>query len=149
QAIEDAASKTSKCLLAMSGHLLLALAVIAFLVWLFLVPLPAQFVSWRRWLKSIQRELERPTETLSSLSTYVAGWVIGVPLLLAIAACAIAYTLAPLAYALAPEYMEHTIEPKIPKLTGLELTEIGVVAIIVVLCIGALFSWINRRFTTL
>ncbi|MGY8681610.1 hypothetical protein Q2941_28060 [Bradyrhizobium sp. UFLA05-153] len=148
-AIEDAVSKTSKCLLAMSGHFLLAVAVIAFLVWLFLVPLPAQFVSWRRWLKSIQRELERPTETISSLSTYVAGWVIGVPLLLAIAACAIAYTLAPLAYALVPEYMEQTIEPKIPKLTGLELTEIAVVAIIVVLCIGALFSRLNRRFTTL
>ncbi|WP_323919956.1 hypothetical protein RZR06_24665 [Bradyrhizobium diazoefficiens] len=139
QAVEDAVSKTSKCLLAISGHGLLAFAVIAFLVWLFLVPLPAQFVSWRRWLNSVQQELDRPTETFSSLSTYVGGWVIGVPLLLAIAACAIAYTFAPLAYALAPDYMARIVEPKIPKLTGLEIIGIAVAVIAVVLCIGALF----------
>lgn len=149
QAVEDAVSKTSKCLLAISGHGLLAFAVIAFLVWLFLVPLPAQFVSWRRWLNSVQQELDRPTDTFSSLSTYVGGWVIGVPLLLAIAACAIAYTFAPLAYALAPDYMARIVEPKIPKLTGLEIIGIAVAVIAVVLCIGALFYWLNRRFTKL
>lgn len=149
QAIEDAVTKTTECLLAMTWHGLLALAVIAFLVWLFLVPLPAQFVSWRRWLESVQQELDRPTQTLSSLATYIGGWLIGVPLLLAVAACALAYTFAPLAYALAPDYMARTVEPRLPKLTGLELTEIAVVAIVVVLSIGALFLWLNRRFRTL
>jgi len=149
QAIENAITRTTECLFTMSWHGLLAFAVIAFLVWLFLVPLPAQFVSWRRWLNSVQQELDRPTETLSSLATYVGGWVIGVPLLLAIAACAIAYTLAPLAYAVAPAYMHDVIDPKLPKLTGLQITVIAVVAIIVVLAIGALFYRLNRYFTGL
>lgn len=149
RAIENAVTATSECLHAMSWHGLLALAVIAFLVWLFLVPLPAQFMSWRRWLNSVQQELDRPTQTLSSLSTYVGGWLIGVPLLLAIAACALTYMFAPLAYAVAPDYMTGTIEPKLPKLTGLELTEITVVTIAAVLCIGALSYRLNRRFKKL
>ncbi|RTE91571.1 hypothetical protein [Bradyrhizobium sp. LVM 105] len=149
RAIEDAVTKTSECLLTMSWHGLLAFALIAFLVWLFLVPLPAQFVSWRRWLNSVQQELDRPTQTLSSLATYAGGWLIGVPLLLAVAACALAYTFAPLAYAVAPDYMVHVVEPKLPKLTGLQITGIAVVAIAAVLCIGALSYRLNRRFKKL
>jgi len=149
RAVEDAVIKTSACLHAMSWHGLVALGVIAFLVWLFLVPLPAQFVSWRRWLNSVQQELDRPTQTLSSLATYVGGWLIGVPLLLAVAACAIAYTFAPLAYEVAPAYMHDVIEPKLPKLTGLQITGIAIFAIAAVLCIGALFYWLNRYFTEL
>ncbi len=149
KAIEHAITTTTECLFTMSWHGLLALAIIVFLVWLFLVPLPAQFVSWRRWLNSVQQELDRPTETLSSLATYVGGWMIGVPLLLAIAACAVAYTFAPLAYALAPDYMREVIDPKLPKLTGLQIMGIAVVAIIAVLCIGALFYRLNRYFTGL
>lgn len=149
RAIENAVTKTSECLLAMSWHALVAAAVIAFLVWLFLGPLPAQFVLWRRWLNSVQQELDRPTETLSSLATYAGGWIIGVPLLLAVAACAFAYIVSPLAYALAPVYMRDVIEPMLPKFTGLQLTGIAVVAIAAVLCIGALFYWLNGYFTAL
>jgi hypothetical protein len=149
RAIENAITRTSECLFTMSLHALLAFAVIAFLVWLFLVPLPAQFVLWRRWLNSVQKELDRPTETLSSLATYVGGWIIGVPVLLAVVLCAIAYTLAPLAYELAPTYMHDVIEPKLPKLTGLQLTGIAVVAIAAVLGIGALFYWVNSYFKEL
>lgn len=69
QAIDSALTKTSECLFTMSWHGLLAFAAIAFLIWLFLVPLPAQFRSWRRWLNSVQQELDRPTDTFSSLAT--------------------------------------------------------------------------------
>lgn len=149
QMIDNAMTRTSECLFAMSWHGLLAFAVIVFLVWLFLVPLPAQFVSWRRWLNSVQQELDRPTDTYSSVATYLGGWIIGVPLLLAVAACAFAYTIAPFVYAVAPDYMHKFVEPKLPKLTGLEITLLAVAAIAAVLAIGALFYRLNRRFTKL
>ncbi|MGY8663690.1 hypothetical protein Q3C01_15135 [Bradyrhizobium sp. UFLA05-109] len=142
QSILNAVSKVSQGLLEVSGRGLLALVALVLLAWLFLVALPALFQPWRRWLKSIQRELERPTETISSLATYIAGWLIGVPLVAAVIAGALAYTFA-------PNWLAGTIEPWIPNLPGWQLIAIAIFAIIVVLCIGALFSWINRRFTKL
>ena len=61
----------------------LALIALGLLWWFFLVALPALSAPWRRWLDSVHRELERPTETWSSSSTYVVGWIFGVPLVLA------------------------------------------------------------------
>ena len=142
QAVLDSVSETSRYLLSVSGRGLLALATLALLVWVFLFALPALFAAWRRWLESIQRELERPTETWSSLSTYVVGWLVGVPLVLAVIACAALYTFA-------PKYLAHIIEPWIPQVPGWMLILIGAFAIIVLLCVGALFSWINRRFSKL
>lgn len=140
QLILDAASKASEWLLGVSWRGLLVLIALGLLLWLFLVALPALFAPWRRWLDSIQRELERPTETLSSLSTYWIGWIVIVLLVPAVTACAIAYTFA-------PERLASTIKPWIPNLPGWQLIAIGVVAVAAVLCIGALFSWLNRRFT--
>ena len=64
-------------------------------MWFFLTALPALFAPWRHWLDSVYRELERPTQTDSSSFTYVAGWIFGVPLVLALLACALVYTFYP------------------------------------------------------
>ncbi len=72
RAIEHAITRTSECLLTMSWHGLVAFAVIVFLVWLFLVPLPAQFLSWRRWLNSVQKE-PRPADRDALVAGHLCG----------------------------------------------------------------------------
>ena len=81
-------------MLAISGRLLLALAVLAIA---FCVSgcLPALFKSYRRWLASLGRELNRPTDTWSSTFTYVSVWVVGLPILLATLWYIVVYTFAP------------------------------------------------------
>jgi hypothetical protein len=142
QAVTDAVSKVSEWVLGVSVRGVEALVALGLLVWFFLFALPALFAPWRSWLNSVRRELERPTETWSSLSTYVVGWLVGVPLVLAVVACALAYTFC-------PDYLAGKIKERTPQVPGWELIAIGVFAIIVLLCIGALFSWINRRFSKL
>jgi hypothetical protein len=103
----------------------LALIALGFLGWFFLTALPALFAPWRRWLDRVYRELERPTQTRSSLSTYAAGWIFGVPLVLALLACAVVYT----------------FYPSVP---GFVLV-IGIFAIAVLICVA--IDWIIPRFT--
>lgn len=142
QSIFNATSKASEWLVGVSWRGLLALIVLGLIAWLFLVALPALFAPWRRWLNSIQRELERPTDTRSSLSTYWIGWVVILLVVPPVTAYAVAYTFA-------PRWLARTIEPWIPELPGWKLIAIGIVGIAAILCIGALFSWLNSRFTKL
>ena len=52
------------------GVLLAAVLLLAF----FFVLLPAVMRPWKEWLKAVRRELDRPTQTWSSRSTYLLGW---------------------------------------------------------------------------
>jgi hypothetical protein len=73
----------------------IALIVLGLLWWLFLTGLPALSARWRHWLDNVYRELERPTQTQSSSRTYVLCWIFGVPLVLALLACALVFTICP------------------------------------------------------
>ena len=73
----------------------IALIVLGLLWWLFLIALPALSARWRHWLDNVYRELERPTQTQSSSRTYVLCWIFGVPLVLALLACALVFTIWP------------------------------------------------------
>jgi len=137
QAVFHAISETSRYLLGASGRFLLAFAVIAFTLWVFFVALPALFASWRRWLDSLGRELDRPTETWSSLSTYVAVWLVGAPLVLAGIWYVVVYTFW-------PNVVERTIRPWIPAGPGWKQLVIGALVILVLVGIGALLSRLNR-----
>ncbi len=95
QLAAKAAGELSRYLLASSLRFLLALAVLAVVLFVFLGVLPALFKSYRRWLASLGRELDRPTDTWSSTFTYVSVWVVGLPILLATLWCIGVYTFAP------------------------------------------------------
>jgi len=138
QAGLNAVSRVICSLLWICGRGILALLVLALLAWLFFVVLPTFFKSWRRWLASLHRELDRPTQTYSSLATYIAGWFVGVPLVFAILACAAVYTFKP-----------GWLEPWIPHAPGWKLIAIGVVALILLLGIVALADWVIRRLSKL
>jgi hypothetical protein len=84
QLAAKAAGELSQYLLWSTLRFLLALAVVLFVGWVLLGALPAVFKFYRRWLDSLVRELDRPTDTWSSISTYVAIWVVGLPLALAV-----------------------------------------------------------------
>jgi hypothetical protein len=142
QAVLDAVSRASWYLLWICGRGILALFTLLFLGWLFFVVLPAWFKSWRRWLESLQRELDRPTETWSSLSTYVVGWLVGVPLVLAVLACAAAFTFA-------PGWLARTIHPWIPHAPGWKLIVIAAVAIILLLGLVSLANRFNSLVSRL
>lgn len=86
-AVQDAlriANQASWCLLAGSGRFVLGLIAIICALLVFFALLPALFKSWRRWLASLRRELDRPSDTWSSRLTYV--FVGAVTLLLGTAA---------------------------------------------------------------
>jgi len=138
----DVVSSVSCWVLGVSIRSVLALIALGYLWWLFLIALPALAAPWRRWLDSVLRELERPTETWSSLSTYVVGWIVGVPLVLAVIACAVVFTFR-------PDVIVDAIQAMTSKVPGWKLVVIGVIAIAALICIAALFAWINRRFAKL
>lgn len=142
QAVLNPVSEISRALFGFSGRGLLALAALAILVWLFLFALPALFAPWRRWLNSVRRELERPTETWSSWSTYVVGWLVGVPLVVAVIACAVLYTFA-------PTFLASLIQPLIPQAPGWKLIAIGTFAILLLLRLGALAARFNHLLSRL
>lgn len=73
----------------------LAVIVVGILSWFFLTALPALSGRWRHWLDAIYRELERPTQTEASSRTYLLCWIFGVPLILALLACVLAFTIWP------------------------------------------------------
>jgi hypothetical protein len=137
QALSSAVSGASGSLLGGSLRLLLASAVVAFALGVFFVALPALFASFRRWLERLGRELDRPTETLSSLSTYVAVWIVGGLLVVA----AICYVVV---YTLWPHFFKSTLASWIPAVPGWKQLIIGTLAIVVLVGIGALFSRFNR-----
>lgn len=65
------------------GLRLLAVAFVSVvLFWVVFAGLPAIFNPWRRWLKAVERELDRPTQTWSSRLTCVCGWFVAIALLM-------------------------------------------------------------------
>ncbi|WLB53896.1 hypothetical protein [Bradyrhizobium japonicum] len=101
----------------------IALIVLGFLWWLFLIALPALYAPWRHWLDDVYRELERPTQTQSSSRTYLLCWIFGVPLVLALLACALVFIIWP-----------GTILSKAFTLKVLVVT--GVLAIVALICVA-------------
>jgi hypothetical protein len=138
QAVSYAISETSRWLLGVSGRFLLALAVVAIALWIFFFALPALFASWRRWLESLGRELDRPTETWSSLATYVSVWLVGTPLVLAGTWYVVVYTFKP------DHLFEYTNALWMPAGPGWKQLAVGAAAILVLLCLGMVFSRIDR-----
>ncbi|UPJ55794.1 hypothetical protein [Bradyrhizobium sp. 192] len=142
QSVVDVISSVSMWIVWASVRALLALVGLLFLGWLLLVALPALSVPWRRWVDSVRRELERPTETWSSFSTCVVGWIVIVPLLVAILVCAVVFVFY-------PKPIMEGITALTARVPGWELAVFGVLAIVALLVIGTFFSWINRRFEAL
>ena len=137
QAISRVASEASQFLLRTSGRFLVASAVLALTLSILFVALPALFASIRHWLKSLARELNRPTETWSSLSTYVAVWIVGAPLVLASIWCVVVYTFW-------PEVFERVIGRWTPAIPGWKQLAIGAFAILVLIGIGTLVTRFDR-----
>jgi hypothetical protein len=138
QTLFDAVSDTSAWLLEVSGRFLLALAVVAFLLWAFFFWLPALFSSWRRWRQSVLRELNRPTETWSSLATYFSVWLVGAPLGLVSIWYVLVYTFKP------DHVFEYTNDLWMPAGPGWKQLIIGACAILLLLGIGFVFSRLHR-----
>jgi hypothetical protein len=110
---------------------------VALALGIFFVALPALFASFRHWLRSLDRELDRPTETISSLATYVAVWLVGVPLVLAAVWYVVVYTLW-------PNIVARTLGPWIPAVPGWKQLVIAALAILALVGIAALFSRFDR-----
>jgi hypothetical protein len=138
QAVFYAVSETSRYLLGISGRFLLALAVLAFALWVFFIALPALFAPWRTWLENLRRELDRPTQTYSSLFTYISVWFVGAPLVLASIWYVVIYTFKP------DHLFERTNALWIPDAPGWKQLLIGAFAIAVVVGIGILISRFER-----
>ena len=136
QAVFGAVSDASGWLLGVSCRFVLALIVVSFALWVFFVALPALFAFFRRWLDSLVRELDRPTETWSSLSTYLAVWLVGLPLVLAGLWSVVTYTFW-------PQYFKDVVAQWIPAGPGWKQLLIGGLAILVLIGIGAIFYRFN------
>ena len=137
QTICHAASGASEWLLGVSIRLLQALAVVALALLAFFVALPALFASFRRWLKRLGRELDRPAETWSSVFTYVAVGLIGGLLVLAGIWSVIDYTFWPDSFAA-------IVARWTPAVPGWKQIVIGAIAILALVGIGALFFRFDR-----
>jgi len=133
-----AISEASRYLLCASIRLLIALAASALALWVMFGLLPALFKPWRRWLKSIGRELDRPTETWSSLATYISVWLVGGPVLLTSIYCVVTYTFW-------PKVFEHQLLQWLPATSGLGLLAIIVFSVLLILGSIILLSWISRQ----
>lgn len=150
QALTDAVDRASDWILGVSIRGVGALIAVGVLAWFFLVALPALFAPWRRWLHSVRRELERPTETCSSRATYAIGWPVSLLLALVISALALVYTFC-------PDYLAARIRDWTPDVPGWKLILGAALVIGGLVFVGgllsrivrALFSWINRRFPDL
>jgi hypothetical protein len=118
------------------------LALTALALWVLFGLLPALFTPWRRWLKSIGRELDRPTQTLSSLVTYISVWLVGLPAVLISIYWVVTYTLR-------PEVFQRQFWQWMPVASGLRLVVIIAVFILLVLGSIILFSWIASRLPKL
>jgi len=140
QLASKATGELSHYLLASSLRFLLAFAVLVFAGWMFLGVLPALFKFYRRWLESLVRELDRPTDTWSSISTYVSVWVVGLPLALATIWSIGVFTL------VHGDPFGYTIGPLVPVAFGWKHLASGVAVIIVLLVIIVVsrFDWFYR-----
>ncbi|MDM0022166.1 hypothetical protein [Variovorax saccharolyticus] len=54
----------------------LFILILMLIYWLVFVVLTTFFPPWRRWLRNVEDELNRPAETWSSRLTYVSGWLV-------------------------------------------------------------------------
>jgi hypothetical protein len=145
QTVLLAVSEASRYLLGASVRLLIALAVTALALWVLFGLLPALFRPWRRWIKNIGRELDRPTQTWSSLSTYVSVWVSGLPIVLTSIYCVVTY-------AFWPEFFQSQLSQWMPVASGLRLLAIITLFILFILLASGsiiLFSWIASRLPKL
>jgi hypothetical protein len=142
QAVFSAVSETSRYLLCASWRLMVAVSVLLLIGWMFFSVLPALFPAWRRWLQNLRRELDRPTQTASSLLTSFIGWVVGVPLVLAAVASVFMYTFT-------PWHFERVVKSVMPASPGLKHYAIAAGAILLLLGIGALAFRLERTFPKL
>jgi len=137
QTVFYAASETSGWLLGVSGRFLLALAVVVVALSIFFLALPALFASWRRWLDSMGRELDRPTETWSSFFTYISVWLVGTPLVLGGIWSVVVYTFC-------PKVFERVVGQWMPAGPGWEQLVIAALAILVLAGIVMVLSRLDR-----
>jgi hypothetical protein len=137
QLASKAAGELSHYLLVSSLRFLLAFAVLGFAGWIFLGVLPALFKFYRRWLDSLVRELDRPTDTWSSISTYVSVWVVGLPLALAAIWSIGVFTF------VHGDLFGYTLGPLVPAALGWKHLASGVAVIVVLLIIVVVcrFDW--------
>lgn len=130
QLAAKAAADLSGYLLASSFRFLLALAVLAAVLLVFLVALPALFVFYRRWLERLHRAIDRPAQTWSSTFAYVGIWL----LLLAAIWCIGVYTFDP------DDFVRYTIGPLMRPDFGQQQLVIGGLVIAVLLVIAVVWS---------
>ncbi|MCK1742592.1 hypothetical protein IVA80_17395 [Bradyrhizobium sp. 139] len=138
QAVVDAVCKASGWVLGVSIRGALALVGLGYLAWLFLVALPAVSKSWRRWLKSVGRELDRPTETWSSWSTYWVGWIVGVPSVVAVVAFA-------LVFIFCPGTIVGAYHALTAKFLGWQIIAFIILAIVALICVVGVLSRIDQQ----
>jgi hypothetical protein len=139
QSAVDAISRASLWIVWASIRVLVTIVSLLALGWLLLFALPALSAPWRNWLTSVRRELERPTETWSSFSTTLFGWIVVVPLLLAMLVCAGMFILY-------PKPIMDAIAALTAQVPGWQLALFAALGIIALVCLGVLFTWISRRF---
>lgn len=138
QAVVDAVSEVSGWVLGVSIRSLLALLGLGVLAVFFLLALPAVSKSWRRWLKSVGRELDRPTETWSSWCTYWVGWIVGVPTVLAVVAFA-------LVFIFCPGTIEDAYHTLTAKFLGWQIIAFIILAIVALICVFGVLSRIDQQ----
>lgn len=131
-------SKVSGWVLGVSLRAALVVLVVLYFGWLFLVALPALFKPWRLWLESVGRELDRPTETWSSWSTYWVGWLVVVPLALAVVACAAVFIFC-------PRIILDTYHALTAKLLGWQILALVILALAALIVFVNVFSKVNQR----
>ncbi|MGV7215719.1 hypothetical protein [Bradyrhizobium sp. UFLA05-112] len=138
QTVADAVCEASSWVIWVSIRGVLALVGVGYLAWLVLIALPAVSKSWRRWLESVGRELDRPTETWSSWSTYWVGWIVGVPIVLAVVAFALVFTFYPAAIVDAYDALT-------ARFLGWQIVLFFVLAIIALFCVVGVLSRIDQQ----
>ncbi len=138
QAVVAFFSKASDWVLGVSLRTALVVLLVVYFGWLFLVALPALFKSWRLWLESVWRELDRPTETWSSWSTYWVGWLVVVPLALAVLACAVVFIFC-------DQMILDAYHKLTGKLLGWQIVALVLLALVALIVFVNLFSRLNQR----
>jgi hypothetical protein len=139
QALFHAVDESGGWLLGVSCRALLSLILVAVALLIFFVVLPTLFAGWRRWLDSLGRELDRPTETWSSFFTYISVWIVGTPLVLACIWSVVAYTFC-------PEVFKRVIRQLMPAIPGWEQLAVAALAVFVLTGIVTVFSRFDRLF---
>lgn len=137
QDVVNALCALSGWVLGVSIRSVLALLGLGVFAGFFLIALPVASKPWRRWLNSVGRELDRPTETWSSWSTYWIGWIVGVPIVLAVVAFALVFIFHPGTIVAA----YHALTAKF---LGWQIIAFIVFAIVALICAFGLLSRIDQ-----